>query len=256
MQDPFPVGFLLRGNPGAVSAGCPAHARAAHRTEPRGSKALATEPSGQRCCAAGTGSAAAEAPAAPGPLLRLSFPAGSPGGTVRSRPSRKGVRGAIPGAPSRVPAGAGRAAAVRGTEPRPRRSRGPEGGSCRHLPAARRWTRAATYPGQGRRREPPSGREQRGARSGERSSRGPAHPPPSAAKIVLPLRGPRGRDPSPRCPRRSAAQGCAEPAAPGAAALQGPRGPGGARALFDVEETDHRGAAIRRAPMEFKCQQV
>lgn len=46
------------------------------------------------------------------------------------------------------------------------------------------------------------------------------------------------------------------PRAPGAAALRGLRGPAGARALFDVEETDHRGAAILRAPMEFKCQQV
>ncbi|XP_058674471.1 collagen alpha-1(I) chain-like [Ammospiza caudacuta] len=240
-----------RGNPGAGSAGCPAHGRAAHRTEPAVQKRWRPSRAGSAAAGAGTGSAAAEAPAALGPLLGSRW---QPRRDGSEPPFEEGRARRDPRC--RVPAGAGRAAAVRGTEPRPRRSRGPEGRSCRHLPAGRRWTRAATYPGQGRSREPPSGQERRGARSGERSGRGPAHPPPSAAEIALPLRGPRGRDPGPRCPRRSAAPGRTEPAAPGAAALQGPRGPGGARALFDVEETDHRGAAIRRAPMEFKCQQV
>lgn len=205
----FPVGFFLGGNPGPVSlAGAVPHTRApriAHRTEPCAFKSDRDQPE--------RAALLRERARAPPPLRDRSPRAAAPPELSRWQPSRFGAalprragaarspvpRPACPPGPVALP--------VRGTEPRPRWCRAPRGTLLPLRARGPAWTRAATYPGQGRSQEPPSGQEQRGARSGERSGRGPAHPPPSVAKIVRPLRGPRGRDPGPRRPRHRPLRG-------------------------------------------------
>ncbi|XP_062361914.1 collagen alpha-1(I) chain-like [Cinclus cinclus] len=198
---------------------------------PARSKAFATNPSGQRCCGRGHGPRRRRGTAALGPLLRLSFPAGSLGVTVRSRPSKRGVSGAIPGAQSRVPAGAGGAAAARGTDPRPRRSRAPRGrvlplpargpapdARC-YLPRTGQGPRAAVGPGAARGAD--RGTEQPGPRSSATLGSQDRSPPPRPA-------GAR-RDPGPRRPRHRPPRGArSRPprAPPRFGGRGGPAGPG------------------------------